>query len=212
MFSVRLVFAAPIICVIALCKGHPYPFKPFENAFFALCRLAARDLTRLIVAAKVLINALYCFISTPLKMIVNIIGLTVGRVTGWFGVDSGHVMHEVMCQVHVAFQKIGQFFNPGRLLKSVQVAHPNYTVRAIELSYKPYLAELSKSTKYADARELIRREVEKASSPNRGSPPVSLVNSGTEGGSRLFANPNGVELVPVANHIVQEAPNMSSKA
>ncbi len=136
------VLASPLVSWLAWSNECTAWHLPMKNASVALFKLMIRDLTRLVVFVKEVIGAVYSFVATPFKMVANIIGISLARVTGLFGVDIGHATHVAASYVDTFFDTLGQMMNPGRLLKSVQVAHPNHTVRFVEATYVPVLKKL----------------------------------------------------------------------
>lgn len=129
----RLIIS-PILSFAALLMGLDNPAAPMKNAAFDLLKKSTRDLTRLIVFAKELFYVVYSGFASLFRMLVNVANLTVGRVAGWCGFATGHDSHKVFAAIHVFFRMIGEFFNPGRILKSVVSAHPTPAMEKIAIS------------------------------------------------------------------------------
>jgi hypothetical protein len=150
----RWIFS-PFESAAAWFLGRKEWWIPMRNATTALFGLAWRDLTRLIVFTKEIVSAVSTIIATPIKLIANLLLLPISRGLALCGVNIGHDTHVAMGHVHVGiFRKVAQFFNPGRALKSVQVAHPNHMVRVIESSYAKRLETLLKESPEQSGVEL----------------------------------------------------------
>jgi hypothetical protein len=119
---------------------------PIQNAGLALLKQARRDLTRLVVFTQEIVRGVYTFAITPVELTYDIVSMVVGRVAAIFGFASGHAFGVLASHLSRAVDWLAQFFTPGRLLKSVQVAHPNHTVRFIESTYQAVIEELRAAT------------------------------------------------------------------
>ena len=72
---------------------------PMKNASKNLfVNLAWRDLTRLIIFTKEVVSAVSTIIATPIKLIANLLMLSLSRVTALFGVNIGHDLHVAAAQ------------------------------------------------------------------------------------------------------------------
>lgn len=134
-----------ILSFVALSSGNFYPWEPTRHAGADLLFQVKKDLTRLILFSHQLLNIPYTILSTFIKLAANLVTLTLGRMGGAVNLNSGHALHRMFAKIHVFFRQLSEFFYPARLLKSVEFAHPNHTIRKVECSYLKLMSNLLKA-------------------------------------------------------------------
>jgi hypothetical protein len=145
-----------LLSFVALSSGNAYPWEPMRQAGGDLLFHVKKDLTRLVLFSHQLLNIPYTILSTFVKLAANIITLTLGRIGGVVNLNSGHTLHRMFAKTHLFFRQLSEFFYPVRLLKSVEFAHPNHTIRKVECSYlklMSHLLQTRNSMKGADVSE-----------------------------------------------------------
>ncbi len=145
VLRVGVSFVSSVFAVIM--NDSPYPLEPVKRASSKLADMARRDLSRLIVSATYLFYVPYNLISSLFKAIASTFTMIIGRVAGLFDTKFAHAMHQRFATMHVESRRAVEVIYPGRALKSVAVAHPVHTMKAVEGSYLQLIDLLGKTKK-----------------------------------------------------------------
>jgi hypothetical protein len=146
-----------VLTVAAFFQGNPKPLEPLKRSFTALVNKTEKDLTRLIVFASYMMYLPYLFASTMVKTAAYLCTMTIGRVAGIFSWKPGHFFHQIFAGLHNSARTVTEYFYPTNILKSVEVAHPNSTMKEVEESYVKLMEKIGRDE--AEDKEAIPNEL-----------------------------------------------------
>ena len=133
--AVLRVVVAGGLTIAAWFKGNPNPLEPIRRSCSDLINKTEKDLTRLIVFANYMLYLPYLLASTAVKTVAFLTTMTLGRLAGIFSLKPAHFIHQLFAGVHSSARSVTEYFYPTSVLKSVEVAHPNHTMKSVEESY-----------------------------------------------------------------------------
>jgi hypothetical protein len=158
--SILRVALSLVISFAAYLNGNAFPAKPIQSSCIALLEKTEKDLSRLVLFVTHALYLPYIFVSSMTKSIASLAIMAIGRVASIFDFQLSLMLYRGFSRIHLFCRTWTEFFFPFSLLRAVEVAHPNHTLKELKTSYAIFLKQLEETNLNSEGESVNMRHSE----------------------------------------------------